>query len=246
MQCSPSGYIPRDYSSHPSGYQSCAPSAPDDWLVDEAEWDERLREQQARLASLWDLREMYYSFLRSLNQTNHPLCWAFSTTKAEMYLFAAEGTPIILSPWWTAGVANGWRNQGGWGASSLDGAARIGPVPMEDCPDFTSRYDTSATRAIAAKRRVIEWYDGSEDRDRNRHIMISSFLLGLPNVLDFNDIGHSMAGCRIIQLKPKLIIACDNSWDAIDQYGAKGTYQKSGNAAIPDGVVVPRVIQPTE
>jgi hypothetical protein len=93
--------------------------------------------------------------------------------------------------------------------------------------------------------KVTEWYDGSDDRDKNRAIMVSSFLLGLPNVLDFNSLSHSMAGCRLVSVKPNLVIDTDNSWGPTDQFGAKGTYRLSGNHAIPDGIVVARVISPS-
>jgi len=238
------GLIPRDYSAFPSGYLSCAPSAPNDWIIPETEWDERLKEQQANKASLLDLREDNYEFLKSLNQTNHLLCWGFSTTKSAMYEYAVMGTPIVLSPWFTAGMANGWRNVGGWGAQSLLEMRNTGGVPMEACPEFSSRYATAENKALAAKRKVIEWYDGSESRDRNRALMISAFLISKSPTLDFNHLSHSMAGCCLNKLKPNLEIYCDNSWSAIDQYGPKGLYKLSGSKAIPDGIVIPRVIQP--
>jgi hypothetical protein len=240
------GLIPRDYSAYPSGYCSVAPAAPDEWLIPENEWEERLREQKANRASLLDLRERYYPTLKSLNQGQHPLCWGFSTTKSGMYLAHSMGdTSLVLSPWWIAGKANGWRNQGGWCTLSLKAAAEIGAVEMQDCPSFSRSYDTSENAAKARTRRVIEWYDGSESRDRNRAIMISAFLIGRAPVLDFNHIGHSMCGCYLESINP-LVIYCDNSWGEIDQYGPKGLYKLTGNRAIPDGIVVPRVIAPSE
>lgn len=245
MNMSPSGYIQRDYQSHPSGYLACAPSAPDSWLVPENEWEERLKEQKAQRASLLDLRNRYYDVLKSLNQTTHPLCWGFSTTKACMYTIAKMGELAVLSPWYIAGKSNGWRNEGGWGAMSLGQVEKGGAVEMIDCPDFNRKYDTPENAAKAKTRRVIEWYDGSEDRDRNRAIMVSAFLLGLAPVLDYNDIGHSMAGCYLESINP-FVLLCDNSWGEIDQYGPRGLYKKTGNHAISDGVVVPRVVIPTE
>ncbi len=239
------GYIPRDYASHPSGCYAAAPSAPDDWLVPPSEQEGRLAEQKARKASLWDLREANYDALKSLNQGQHPLCWAFSSTKSAMYLEAIMGTPTVLSAFWTAGISNGWRDQGGWGASSTDGLAKVGGVPASACPDFRSSYDNAANRALAAKRKVIEWYDGSEDRSKNTQIMISAFLLGLSPVLDYSWLGHSMAGCYIESINP-LVVYADNSWGAIEQYGPKGLYKLTGSHAIPDGIVVPRFIQPVD
>ncbi len=241
------GLVPRDYSAFPSGCYAAAPSAPDSWLIPENEWEERLKEQKARKASLLDLRNRLYAYLKSLNQTNHPLCWGFSSTKSAMYALASAGTPLILSPWWTAGVSNGWKNQGGWGAQSTEGLATVGGVPMEACPNFSSSYATAENKTLAAKRKVIEWYDGSDDRTKNRAIMISAFLspISLSPVLDLNWMGHSMAGCYLESINP-LVVYTDNSWDEIDQYGPKGLYKLVGNQAIPDSVVVPRIVNPAD
>jgi hypothetical protein len=238
------GLIPRDYAAYPSGYMAAAPSAPDDWIIPENEWDERLKEQQANKSSLLDIRGDNYDILKSLNQGSRPLCWGFSTTKSIMYMEAMMGSPLVLSPWWIAGVSNNWKNQGGWCTLSLQGAAEIGAVTMELCPDFSPRYATPANKEVASKRRVIEWWDGSENRDRNRAIMVSAFLLGVSPVLDFNHMSHSMSGCCLLAIKPKLKIYTDNSWGAIEQYGPKGLYELDGNLAIPDGITVPRVVQP--
>jgi len=237
------GLIERDYKQFPSGYCSVAPSAPDSWLVPENEWEERLKEQKANRASLIHAREANYDTLRSLNQNPRPLCWAFSTTKSAMYALHQAGEKIVLSPWWIAGKANGWKNQGGWCTLSLGALADVGAVLMDDCPDFSRSFDTAANAEKAKKRRAIEWYDGSESRDRNRAIMISAFLLGLSPVLDLNWMAHSMCGCYLESINP-LVVYADNSWGAIDQYGPKGLYKLAGNRAIPDGAVVPRIVQP--
>jgi len=241
---SPSGYIPRDFQSFPAGTYGSTDDQwyGEDWLYPESEWEERFKEQQALQSGLLHLRERYYDVLKSLNQTNHPLCWAFSTTKAAMYAMAKMGMPEILSPWWTAGVSNGWRNQGGWGAQSTKGLAGVGGVLMDACPDFSSRFDTAETRALAGKRRVIEWYDGGDNREKNRAILVTSFLRGLAPVCDSNDIGHSMCGAGLISINP-LVWYEDNSWGAIDQYGPKGLWKRN---RIPDGIIVPRVINPAD
>ncbi len=218
--------------------------APEDWIIPESEWADRLKEQQANQASLWDLREAHYDVLKSLDQDGLGLCWAFSTTKAVMYLRAImNAMPERLSAWYVAGKVKHWQDQGGWGAESLQQIASAG-VPLESlCPSYKSSYDTPAVAADAATRKVIEWYDGTEDRDQNRRIMISSFLLGLPPVLDYNFLSHSMCGCVLKSINP-LEVWTDNSWNAIDQYGPKGCYKLTGSKAIPDGVVTPRFSQP--
>lgn len=239
------GLIPRDYSINPGGYLSYAPVAPDDWLVPESEYQSRLDFQQANRGSLYDLRTRWYDDLKSMDQDGYGLCWAFSSTKAVMYVRAAMGEPRArLSAWWVAGKVVNWRDQGYWGSASLEQITQAG-VPTEAmCPAYKRQYDTPAVAADAAQRKVIEWYDGTEDRERNKAIMISAFLLGLPPVLDFNWLGHSMCGCRLVSLSP-LTIDCDNSWGETSQYGEKGLYRITGNRCIPDGIVVPRAVLPS-
>jgi hypothetical protein len=239
------GLVPRNYKTHPPGCYAGAPVAPADWLVPESEWEDRLKEQQANLASLWDLRETHYDTLKSLDQDGLGLCWAFSSTKAVMYTRAVmNALPERLSAWYVAGKVKRWRDEGGWGAESLEQIRNAG-VPTEAmCPSYKSSYDTAAVAADAATRKVIEWYDGTEDRDQNRRIMISAFLLGLAPVLDYNWLSHSMCGCVLKSINP-LEVWTDNSWNDIGQYGPKGCYKLTGSKAIPDGVVVPRVSQPS-
>lgn len=239
------GLIPRNYESHPSGYLACCPTAPDDWLVPESQQQDRLEAQQQAKASLYDLRVAHYDALKSLDQNGYGLCWAFSTTKACMYLRALMGEPAeILSAWYVAGIINGWRDEGGWGSASLEFITKNGIPTIDKCPKYSRNAVTQDAAQNALLHKATEWYDGSEDRDRNKQIMISAFLLGLPPVLDYNWLSHSMCGCRLVSLNP-LTIDCDNSWGDIGQYGEHGLYRITGSRAIPDGIVVPRVTMPS-
>jgi hypothetical protein len=239
------GLIPRNYATHPPGYLACAPVAPDDWLIPVSEQQSRLDEQQQNKASLYDLRMANYDVLKSLDQNGFSLCWNFSTTKACMYTRAIMGEPaIVLSPWYVAGQINNWRDEGGWGSASLEYVTKHGLPSLDKCPKYSRSAVTSDAADNAALHKVTEWYDGTDDREQNKQIMITAFLLGLAPVLDFNWLSHSMAGCRLVSLNP-LTIDCDNSWGAIDQYGEKGLYRITGSKAIPDGIVVPRVSVPS-
>lgn len=236
------GLVRRNYDTHPSGCYAVAPSAPADWLVPPAEQQARLDAQVANKGSLFDLREANYDVLKSLDQNGYGLCWAFSTTKAVMYLRAIMNEPAVrLSAWWVAGKVKGWRDQGGWGAESLTEIATAGVPSLTVCPSYSRQFDTPAVAADAGQRKVIEWYDGGDDRALNTQIMISAFLLGLPPVLDFNWWSHSVCGCRLVSLNP-LTIDIDNSWG--ESAGNRGIFRLTGSKAIPDGIVVPRVTQP--
>src|SRR4051812_35839675 len=82
------GLIPRNYATHPVGCYAFAPVFPESELVPESEWADRLADNRRTKSGLLDLREAHYDVLRSLNQDGLGLCWAFSTTKAVMYLRA--------------------------------------------------------------------------------------------------------------------------------------------------------------
>jgi hypothetical protein len=236
------GLIPRDYSKHPVGCFAFAPAFPDSELVPESEWADRLAENRATKSGLLDLREAHYEVLHSLDQDGLGLCWAFSSTKAVMYLRALMNeAPLRLSAWYVAGCIKGWRDQGGWGAASLEFIVDKG-VPAESyCPSYKSSYDTAETRANAALHKVTEWWDGSENPAQAQKQLVSMLLRRVPCVVDLNDMGHSMAAIDIGSLDP-LEIIFDNSWGT---QGEKGLYRGRGARARPDGLVIPRVTIPS-
>lgn len=236
------GLVPRDYTTHPVGCMAFAPEFPDGELIDEAEWPERLAENRANKAGLLDLREDNYEVLKSLDQDGLGLCWAFSTTKAAMYLrVLMNATPLRLSAWYVAGRIKGWRDEGGWGAASLEFVVKNG-VPAESfCPSYRSSFDTAETRANAALHKVTEWWDGSDNPAKATKQLVSMLLKRVPCVVDLNDMGHSMCAIDIGGLNP-LEIIYDNSWGPQDE---KGLYRGRGARARPDGLVIPRVTIPS-
>ncbi len=169
-------------------------------------------------------------------------CWAFSTTKAVMYVRALMNAAFLrLSAWYVAGIINGWRDRGGWGAASLEFIVKTG-VPAESyCPSYSSRYDTAETRANAALHKVTEWWDGSDDPRKAQQQLVSMLLRGIPCVVDLNVMSHSMCAIDIGSLDP-LEIIYDNSWG---DGGEKGLYRGRGAHARPDGLVIPRVSLPS-
>src|SRR3954452_14722784 len=158
------GLIPRDYATHPVGCYAFAPEFPAGELVDEAEWADRLAENRATKSGLLDLRNGHYETLKSLDQDGLGLCWSFSTTKAVMYTRALMNEPpVVLSAWYVAGRIKGWRDEGGWGAASLQFIVETGVPALSLCPAYRSGYDTAETRANCTNHKVVEWWNGSDD-----------------------------------------------------------------------------------
>jgi hypothetical protein len=236
------GLIPRPYRKVPVGSMPYAAAFPDSELVPESEWPDRLAANRKNKSGLLDLREANYETLKSLDQDGLGLCWAFSSTKAVMYTRALmNATFLRLSAWYVAGMIKGWRDQGGWGAASLEFIVKTG-VPAESyCPSYKSSYDTADTRANAALHKVTEWWDGSDRPDQAQKQLVSMLLKSVPCVVDLNDMGHSMCAIDIGSLSP-LEIIYDNSWG---EQGEKGLYRGRGARARPDGLVVPRVSLPS-
>jgi hypothetical protein len=236
------GLIPRDYSTHPVGCYAFAPEFPDSELVPESEWADRLKENRDTKSGLLDLRTDHYDVLKSLDQNGFGLCWAFSSTKAVMYLRALMNEPPErLSAWYVAGQIKGWRDEGGWGAASLEFIVKNGVPAMEKCPKY-SRSAVAADAADNAKlHAVTEWWDGSDDPRLAQKQLISMLLKRVPCVVDLNDMGHSMCAIDVESLNPVKIIY-DNSWG---EQGDRGLYVGQGARARPDGLVIPRVSVPS-
>lgn len=236
------GLIPRNYGTHPVGCYAAAPPFPDDQLIPEDQWAARLAENRANKSGLLDLREAHYDILKSLDQNGLGLCWAFSTTKAVMYLRAVMNeVPIILSAWYVAGKIKNWQDEGGWGAASLDFIVKNGVPAMDKCPKYSRSYDTPEAAASAELHKVTEWYDGSNDPATAQKQLVSTLLRCNPCVVDLNDMGHSM--CAIdLELNP-LTIIYDNSWATNGD--PLGLYRGTGARARPDGLVIPRVTVPS-
>jgi hypothetical protein len=235
------GLIPRNYGSHPVGYIPAAPPMPDEELIPESEWADRLAEQQATKSSLLDLRQQEYETLKSLDQDGYGYCWAFSTTKAVMYARTKAGQPRErLSAWGVAAIIKGYRDEGGWGAESLEWIVQNGIPSLDVWPQAQVKraLDTPQMRADAAKRKVTEWWDGSNNRELAKKQMVTAYLQGIPCVCDYNWWGHSVCGIAVVSLNP-FRCAIDNSWG--EKAGDKGIYILEGQKAIPDGLVIPRV-----
>lgn len=233
------GLIPRPLKKFPIGCFAYAAEFPDSELIPDSEWSERFEKMRSDKTGLLDLRKEYYDILHSYDQNGFGLCWAFSSTKASAYHRVLSGlTPMRLSAYWVAGQVKGWRDQGGWGAESLEMLVGSGAPVESYCPKYSRQYDTPDARANAALHKVTEWWDGSDNPTKAQKQLVSMLLQGRPCVVDLNVMGHSMCAIDIGSLNP-LEIIYDNSWG---DGGEDGLYRGRGAYARPDGLVIPRVV----
>lgn len=250
------GLVPRDYSSAPRG--SYATSDPSNIpLIPRSEWPELIKEMNDKKSSLSHIRATgnYGSHIPALDQNGQGYCWAYSTTAAVQILRAAHNMPYVpLSAHSVACVIKDFRDQGGWGALSLDYIREKGVVPQSHWPakSMSRQYNTSENWEEAKKYRVTEgWYDLSEsvyDRDLTFDQVMTLLLSRIPVVLDFYWWGHSVCGYSPVDFGNQYSlndperwgIDFMNSWK--DSWGTLGMGIVRGRKAIPDGAVAPRAV----
>lgn len=238
------GLKPRDWQAYPPGCFAWAEPFPDAMLIPDDEINSRIEYQKEQKASLLDLREANYDALKSLDQDSLGLCWAFSSTKAMMYLRAIMGEPALpLSAWWVAGEVKGWRDEGGWGGESLEQIVSAGAPVLNYCPKYDKSYDTAECKDNAKLHKCTEWWEGSTDPDKAMHQMFSAWLWGLPCICDYNFLSHSMCGIAAEAYRPTPKVVMDNSWG--EKAGDKGLYRIQGLKCQPNGLWIPRVQTPS-
>lgn len=242
LDFSPPGYskglIPRNYAKNPVGYNSKPFDLP---LIPEDEWEDRLQILLKAKAQLSDLRNigMNGSPIPSRDQNGKGYCWAHSTISAMLALRALMNLPYAdLSAYAVACIIKNYRDQGGWGAESLEWVAENGCPTSEFWPQqsMSRSNDTPAMRENAAKYKVKEWMDGEP---RNKQQLVTCLLLNIPVVSDFNWWGHSVCSLDLVSIRP-FRTRIWNSWG--DGWGENGTGILEGSRAIPDGMIMPRVI----
>ncbi len=234
------GLIPRDYTTHPVGCYAAAKPF-DIPLIPESEWAGRLAAQIAAKAQLSDVRNrgMGGKPIPSRDQDGKGYCWAHSSTSAALIVRALDNQPYAdLSAFAVACIIKGYRDQGGWGAESLEWIAENGIPTSQFWPQqsMDRKNDNPEMRANAKLHRFTEWMDLEP---KNKSQLVTCLLLGIPVVSDFNWWSHSVCTIDLVSLEP-FQTRIWNSWK--DSWGENGTGLLEGNKAIPDGMIAPRVM----
>lgn len=238
------GLEPRDYSAFPVGYSAFA-KAFDLPLIPRDQWKERLAEQKAHSADLYNIRLKGNNGqpIPSRDQDGYGYCWAHSSVSACLLLRARDNQPYAdLSAFSVAAPIKNFRNQGGWGSQSLEYIATKGVATSATWPQQSMNRGNlnDAMYADAAKYKVTEWMD--LDPEKMKDQLVTCLLLGIPVVSDFNWWGHSVCTCRLVNVFDDWSIETTiwNSWG--DSWSDRGMGNLKGSKAIPNGAIAPRVM----
>jgi hypothetical protein len=170
-------------------------------------------------------------------------CWAHSSTSAALIVRAVAGEPYAdLSAYAVACIIKGYRDEGGWGAESLEFIAERGIPTSQFWPQqsMSRANDKPETWANAAQHKFTEWMDLEP---RNKAQLVTCLLSGIPVVIDLNWWGHSVCALDLVSLAP-FRTRIWNSWN--DTWSENGTGILEGQRAIPDGQIAPRVSTPSQ
>jgi hypothetical protein len=235
------GLMPRNFATHPVGYGAYAPAFDID-LIPESEWQDRLDEQIKNKAQLSDIRNtgMGGKPIPSRDQDGYGYCWAHSSTSAALLIRALNNEPYAdLSAFAVACIIKNYRNQGGWGAESLEFIAERGIPTSEFWPQksVSRANDNPKTWENAARHKFTEWMD-LDPRDMKRQL-VACLLLNIPIVSDFSWWTHSVCSVDLVSLSP-FRTRIWNSWS--DSWSSNGMGILEGKRAIPDAAIAPRVM----
>ena len=174
-------------------------------------------------------------------------CWAYGTASAVTLLRALQGLPYRrLSAHAIGCMVKGYRDQGGWGAQSLDFVKERGIPDVDHWAEksMSRSNDRPETWVNARKHRVTEGFVELNapvyDRDLTFDQKMTCLLNRIPVVCDYMWWGHCVCAADPVEVEPGSFGSRDwNSWG--DGWSAKGMGIIRGDKAVPDNAVAPRV-----
>jgi hypothetical protein len=239
------GYVPRPQIAQPGSYRGSIQTV-NIPLIPRSEWSARIKEKEQNKSQLSDI--IRAQGIPSLDQNGKGYCWAHSTVGAVMFLRAAQGMPYVpLSAYAIACKIKNFRDEGGWGALSMDFAMQNGIPSQAKWPQqsMSRSNDNADTWADAATRKVASgWIDIAAavyDRNLTFDQVATLLLCNIPVVGDFNWWGHSVCLVDLVEVSPGVYgIRFRNSWG--DSYGEQGFSILKDNKMVPNGAVAPTVV----
>jgi hypothetical protein len=247
------GLVQRNFNTHPVGYLGGICPAMEGVnipLIPRNEWSDRIKDLVATKSQLSDIRLTGNKGnpIPSLDQNGKGYCWAHSSTAAVMLTRAIMGEPYVpLSAYAVACMEKNFRDEGGWGAESLEFISNRGVPSSEFWPmqSMSRANDNPATWENAARHKVVDgWVDLQQDqydRKLNFDQVATLLLCRVPVVCDFHWWGHSVCALDLVEPSPgQFGVRILNSWG--DDWSDRGMGVLSPAHSVPNGAVAPRVL----
>lgn len=222
-------------------YAANAEPFPDELLISESEWEERIKEMEETKSRLSDLAIQAGLPCKDQDGTNY--CWINAPTHCVEVVRLVQNQPlVILSPASAGGPMTNFRNVGGWGGPGLAYVGSKGLVPVEKWPAnaISSSYWTDENKALALHYRQTEWW---ELEPRNLQQLVSCLLRRIPVACGYNWWSHETTNYDPVWVNGKIGVRNRNSW-GMDwpAAGAKGFHILQGSKMYPDDGVAPRAV----
>jgi hypothetical protein len=253
------GLVPRDMQAFPMGAFAPVANIP---LIPYKYMPDLIREQEANKSRLSDilLRQNIPSMDQNDPRYRNPrdprwgYCWMYGSVGALIAVRARMGLDYVdLSAFGPAYTMKNGRDEGGWGALSLDKLIKDGTGPESLWPEFEQkmRRPDDPFWVEAKKYRFTDGWMEIEDpvynRDLSRHQQLSCLLNRVPVVSDYNWQEHCTYSCDVVDAFPNMDpndpmrygTRNRNSWG--NRYGTLGFYILTGRKSYADNAVAPAV-----
>lgn len=228
---------PRDFSAKPYGTLKCAGPLTEgrpDILVDPQDYDEVVR--NANEQKSFPVHHQYATWAPKgefqWNQDGLGYCWTWGGTACMMDLRAIHAMNTVYLAPVSMGYLVGWRNEGNYLESFIEGAQDRGVCPAVDGNYNSHRNDGSYWRQFEEKRadfrldRVWE-VDTSRGKDFTKRQILSGLSYTMPGYIAYMWWGHALSMNMVIDpRKPKYGIRNSHNEDDI--------IVLEGDRAIPD------------
>ncbi len=220
-------------------------------VIPRSEWSARIKEQEETRSSLSHLRQICGpngGQMPTLDQNGQGYCWAYSTTRAVMYLRAMQNQPYVrLSAHAIGCMVKGFRDEGGWCGLSAKFHREKGCPSVEFWKEksMNRSNDNPATWDNAAGHIVTEeWVDLGQavyDQNLTEEQIATCLLLNIPVAADFSWWGHSVLLRRLTEPeRGDFGYDGDNSWT--DGWGEQGSFVLRGSKKNTMGAIALRVV----
>ena len=217
-------------------------------IIPKSEWSARIKEKNETNSSLWHLRQYCANGqqMPTLDQNGQGYCWAYSTTRAVMYLRALMNQPYVrLSGHAIGCMVKNFRDEGGWCGLSAKfhrekGCPSVAHWPEKSMSRSNDRFEVWEN----AKGHMVteDWVDASAnvyDQALTFDQVATCLLLNIPCAVDMNWWSHSICAIELVEVESGSFgIRIDNSWT--DSWEENGSSILRGSKAIPDGAVALR------